>query len=142
MNLNEAMFANNMSCSRNLISTMILTSGWGICTTGPQHALDDIKLRLAEHVKSVLIPGSIAFHSSRTDPILNNISRRLSSLKYHRRWSIPFISTVTGQLETEVSLFILLLVGVVKMGHVICFTAWRCLLSCAATIGAKMSAAL
>jgi len=75
-----------------------------VMTVGPETLLKDIKSSLPQHVKSALIPGNTAFHTSYTEPIMASLSHRLASLNQDqpRVWSVPFVSTVTGQVETNV----------------------------------------
>jgi acyl transferase domain-containing protein len=48
---------------------------------------------LASDVSSALIPGNIAFHSSRTEPILASLRQRLAFLGDRpQAWNVPMVS--------------------------------------------------
>ena len=51
--------------------------------------------------------GNIAFHSSRMEPILPDMRARLAAALDAKaadvnKWSLPFVSTVTGRVEARV----------------------------------------
>lgn len=57
-------------------------------------------------VATTFVEGTIAFHSSRMDPILPPLRARLASVLRGKdaapAWSLPFVSTVTGRAEAAV----------------------------------------
>lgn len=68
---------------------------------GSESELLALKESLPEGVSASLVPGNIAFHSSRVSPALGPILTRLAFLdatKDRSPWRCPMLSTVTGQL--------------------------------------------
>lgn len=65
--------------------------------------LKEVEALLPENVSKTFVPGNIAFHSSRTEPCLKPIRKRLAFLKKQpHTWALPFISSVTGKVESSV----------------------------------------
>jgi len=65
-----------------------------------ENVLKDVSEKLPEGVRKTFIPGGIAFHSSRTEPILESMRSQLSFLNgMPQSWSIPCVSTATGTLS-------------------------------------------
>ena len=66
--------------------------------------LNEVKLLFPEGTATTFVQGNIAFHSSRMVPILETMKARLGFLDARgpTGWSLPFVSTVTGKVETEV----------------------------------------
>jgi acyl transferase domain-containing protein len=66
--------------------------------------LNEVKLLFPEGTTTGFVQGNIAFHSSRMLPILETMRARLSFLDQRgpTGWSLPFVSTVTGKVETQV----------------------------------------
>ena len=80
-----------------------INSPESIVLTSSEARLHEVVARLPENIRKAWIPGSVAFHSSKTDPILNSLRKRLEFLDgLPRTWSIPCISTVTGKSLSHV----------------------------------------
>jgi acyl transferase domain-containing protein len=66
--------------------------------------LNEVKQLFPEGTATTFVQGNIAFHSSRMVPILETMKARLGFLDARgpTGWSLPFVSTVTGKVETGV----------------------------------------
>ncbi len=64
--------------------------------------LNEVKLLFPEGTTTGFVQGNIAFHSARMVPILETMRARLNFLDARgpTGWSLPFVSTVTGKVET------------------------------------------
>lgn len=70
-----------------------------IVFAGTEEQLTHVKALLPDTTFAVLVPGNIAFHCALTQPIVRGLKKRLAFLgKSQRKASLPFISTVTGDL--------------------------------------------
>jgi malonyl CoA-acyl carrier protein transacylase len=69
---------------------------------GPEDQLTALKGSLPPGTTSTFVPGNIAFHSSRCQPILEPMRKRLAFLdaRSTSSWSVPLVSTVTGKVVT------------------------------------------
>ena len=82
------------------------------CVNSPQSVvlassearLNEVKLLFPEGTTMGFVQGNIAFHSSHMEPILETMTQRLAFLDVRgpTGWSLPFVSTVTGKVETKV----------------------------------------
>jgi acyl transferase domain-containing protein len=67
-----------------------------------EERLTEVQGLLPEGTLKAFVPGNIAFHSSRVEPILDGMRQRLSFLnKRPKTWGLPFVSSVTGKVETQ-----------------------------------------
>ena len=89
----------------DLVEIACVNSGSSVVLASSEEILTKVKDLLPDGVFSAFVPGNIAFHSSRVEPILKRMKKALNfldtSLFLERgQYSIPFISTVTGDIET------------------------------------------
>ena len=67
-----------------------------------EERLKEVGDLLPEGTQKAMVPGNIAFHSSRVEPILPAMKARLAFLdKRPKTWGLPYISAVTGKLESN-----------------------------------------
>lgn len=85
------------------VEVACVNSPSSVVLAGRAEDLDLVTSRLPEGTAATLIPGNIAFHSSRVDGILPSMQQRLSFLDQRQpAWSLPFVSSVTARVETRV----------------------------------------
>lgn len=89
----------------DLVEIACVNSGSSVVLASSEEILTKVKDLLPDGVFSAFVPGNIAFHSSRVEPILKRMKKALNfldtSLFLERgKYCIPFISTVTGDIET------------------------------------------
>jgi acyl transferase domain-containing protein/NADPH:quinone reductase-like Zn-dependent oxidoreductase/thioester reductase-like protein/acyl carrier protein len=67
-----------------------------------EERLKEVGELLPEGTQKAMVPGNIAFHSSRVEPILPAMKARLAFLdKRPKTWGLPYVSAVTGKLESK-----------------------------------------
>jgi acyl transferase domain-containing protein/NADPH:quinone reductase-like Zn-dependent oxidoreductase/thioester reductase-like protein/acyl carrier protein len=67
-----------------------------------EERLKEVGELLPEGTQKAMVPGNIAFHSSRVEPILPAMKVRLAFLDKHpKTWGLPYVSAVTGKLESK-----------------------------------------
>jgi len=86
------------------IEVACVNSPESVVLASSEARLNEIKGLFPEGTAMTFVQGNIAFHSSRMIPVLESIKKRLSFLDQRGEtgWSLPYISTVTGKVETEV----------------------------------------
>lgn len=86
------------------IEVACVNSPESVVLASSEARLNEIKGLFPEGTALTFVQGNIAFHSSRMIPVLESIKKRLSFLdkRGETGWSLPFISTVTGKVETDV----------------------------------------
>lgn len=92
-----------------VVDLACVNSPSSVVLAGVEADLLRIKECLPSGISNSFIPGNIAFHSRRVDPILDSMRRRLAFLQQGSgggedtaAWSLPFVSTVTGRMATTV----------------------------------------
>jgi len=79
------------------VEVACINSPESVVLASSEERLKEVAESLPIDVRRVFVPGHIAFHSSRTEPILKAMEKRLYFLNDRPTiWSIPCISTVTG----------------------------------------------
>ena len=83
------------------IEIACVNSPESVVLASSEERLKEVAELLPEGTMKALVPGNIAFHSSRVEPILGSMKQRLSFLdKRPKTWGLPYISSVTGKLES------------------------------------------
>lgn len=80
-----------------------INSGQSTVLASSEERLKEVVAKLPEGTFKAFVPGNIAFHSSRVEPILDSMRQRLAFLnKRPKVWGLPYVSTVSGKVETSV----------------------------------------
>ena len=79
-----------------------INSPESVVLASSEERLKEVADLLPEGTAKAMVPGNIAFHSSRVEPILPAMKARLAFLdKRPKSWGLPYISAVTGKLESN-----------------------------------------
>jgi len=85
------------------VEVACINSPNSVVLASSEKRLNEVSELLPNGVRRAFVPGNIAFHSSRTEPIMEKMKKLLKFLDNRpTTWSLPCISTVTGGNLTQI----------------------------------------